>query len=318
MPSSFAAQRQGSHNPHQNPLRSHKGGYLRCPFNISTSYAQLAERRVCEDLSRSSGKVAVADMDGLMSSSSAGRHADGDATECDFGGRPWTRAGVGANGLSGKEKRTQQEQAELIYGRGTLGGDEDITTAAGVVSVRSNVTQENMFAVDSRDKSALQRVVPRAVREKIRRCKPEDPKKERFTSGQPHRHGFALLHLNGASDVETVKKKGDRRDSEDPVEAPLAGRVDFSLAAACSSQNTASHVLQSASSKSHASGSDGGAKARAEQSPRLSPAAAPPQRSPLQMATPVDEKIAPSRPKNRMQMLDDVRVSALLGKRRRR
>ncbi|CBZ36161.1 hypothetical protein, conserved [Leishmania donovani] len=322
MPSSFAAQQQGSCNPHQNPVRSHKGGYLRCPFNISSSYAELAERRVREDLTRgrSSGRsgAAVADKDGVMAFSSTGPQLDSDGIDGDFAGRPWSRAGVGANRLSGKEKRTQQEQAELIYGRGTLAGDDGVVAATGAVSVTSDLSRENMFAVDVRDRAALQKVVPRAVREKVKRRKLEDFKKERLSPGNHHRHGCAPLHTDRAADEEAGEEDGVESRSEDHMAVPPPECTRFSLPAAGPSRNGVPPFPHSAGSKDHSSGGSSSANARAERLPGSGPSDASAQRPPLREPTPAPASAKPNCPKNRMQMLDGLRASALMGKKGRR
>ncbi|CAJ1031750.1 hypothetical protein Q4I32_005929 [Leishmania shawi] len=318
MPSSFAAQQQGSRNPHQNPVRSHKGGYLRCPFNISPSYAELAEMRVREDLACGGSRTAVADRDGMMASLSTGPQVNGDGIDGDFGSRPWCRAGVGASRLSGKEKRIQQEQAELIYGRGALASDDGIGEATGTVSVGSGRSRENMFAVDARDQAALQQVVPRAVREKVKRRKFENLKKECLPPDHYHRHDCAPMPTNRAAGSEVREEDDVGLDSEDHTKAPLHKRTLLSPAAARTPRNDTSRLSHSAGSEAHPSGSSNGASAGAEQSPRSGPSGASVQRAPLQAPTPAPALTTPRCLKNRMQMLDDLRVSALVGKRRRR
>ncbi|CBZ28818.1 conserved hypothetical protein [Leishmania mexicana MHOM/GT/2001/U1103] len=318
MPSSVAAQPQGSCNPHQNPVRSHKGGYLCCPFNISSSYAALAERRVREDLARGRGRVAVADKDGVTALSSTGSHVDSDGIDSDFAGRPWSRAGVGANRLSAKEKRTQQEQAELIYGHGTLAGDDGFVAATGAASITGDLSQENMFAVDVRDRAALQKVVPRAVREKVKRRKLEEFKKERLSPGNHHCHGCAPLHTDRTADKEVGEEDGVESRSEDHIAVPPHERTRFSLPAAGSSRNGAPPLPYSAGGKAHPSGGSSGVKACAERSPRSGPPDASAQHPPLRQPTPTPGSTKPNCPKNRMQMLDGLRASALMGKKNRR
>ncbi|KAK7194250.1 hypothetical protein NESM_000339800 [Novymonas esmeraldas] len=274
MTSSFAAQKYGSQNPHQNPVRSHRGGYLRCPFTISANFAELAEKRVREDLVHGGsgrGRTAVVDKDAVQSSSSAaaaGQRTDLDGVESDLGGRPWSRAGVGAVKLTGKEKRMQQEQAELIYGRGSLAAVDDDDSAAAA-------TQENMFAVDARDQAALRHVVPRAVREKAKRRQLGEVRKERRPLGHHTRRDAAP------------------RDEEDGDKGRLPGSAT-APSPRCSAAADAPAVLSSSSSPP------------AQRSPRHTPA-------PVSASEP-----APGRPKSRMQMLDDLRTSALSGKKRRR
>ncbi|KPI90391.1 hypothetical protein ABL78_0467 [Leptomonas seymouri] len=299
MTSSFAAQNRGSHNAHQNPVRSHKGGYLRCPFNISASYAELAEKRVRDDLARGGmgarGAAAVADKDGLLSSStfssSASRQVNGDDGFGGSEGRPWSRAGVGSNKLSSKEKRTQQEQAELIYGRGSLAHGDDAT--AGAASMGHGPSQENMFAVDSRDQAALQKVVPRAVREKVKRRKLEEVTQGRMQLGQHTHHG----RTGGGGE-------GDERASTNADETEELTEASKNV----TSWNAA--LVKSFALQKNRPGPPSEVAAQ-QKSPRQSPpaaAAAPPNASLL----------SDTKPKNRMQMLDALRSSALMGKKRRR
>lgn len=296
MTSSFAAQQHGSRNPHQNPVRSHKGGYLRCPFNISASYAELAERRVREDLARGGrSTTAVTSKDGLSTSSAVSL----DGVEGDFEGRPWSRAGVGAKKLTGKEKRMQQEQAELIYGRGSLAGADDSAGTPGAAA-----SQENMFAVDARDQAALQQVVPRAVREKVKRRKFEELKKERRPLGQHHHlrtgptaaSGDDAVHTqaSGHDSDEGELRRGSRREATaEWAQSSLAHRPSGSPV---HSAEAAAAVPVSAAG----AGSATPATAPVPQALRAAPAA------------------SSNRPKNRMQMLDDLRAAALTGKKRRR
>ncbi|CAG9578330.1 conserved hypothetical protein [Leishmania major strain Friedlin] len=318
MPSSFAAQQQGSCNPHQNPVRSHKGGYLRCPFNISSSYAELAERRVHEDLACGRSRAAVADKDGVKAFPSTGPQVDSDGIDGDFAGRPWSRAGVGANRLSGKEKRTQQEQAEHIYGRGTLAEDDGAVAATGAVSVTSDLLQENMFAVDVRERAALQKVVPRAVREQVKRRKLEDVKKERLSPGNHCRHGCAPLHTDRAAGEEAGEDDDVESRSEDHMAGPPRERTRFSSPAAGSSRVGAPPLPHSAGSKDHPSGGSSSANVGAERSPRSGPSDASAQRPPLREPTPAPVSAKSNCPKNRMQMLDGLRASALMNKKGRR
>ncbi|KAG5496598.1 hypothetical protein JIQ42_03428 [Leishmania sp. Namibia] len=315
MSSSFVAQQQESRNPHQNPVRSHKGGYLRCPFNISSSYAELAERRVREDLARGGrGRAAVADKDGVVVSSSTGPPVDRDDSDGDFGGRPWSRAGVGASRLSGKEKRVQQEQAELIYGRGALAGGDDISADTGAAPVRSGLCQEHMFAVHARDQVALQKVMPRAVREKVKRRRVDGLKKERFPLGHDPRRGSAPSCTSRAAGSEAAGEDGVERSSEDHTTLPPHnGQRPSSSPAAGLSRDGASVPPRAAGGKCNPSSTD----TCAERSSRSAPPYAPLQGPPRQAPTPIPTSTAPSRPKNRMQMLDDLRASALMGKRRR-
>ncbi|KAG5473128.1 hypothetical protein CUR178_03046 [Leishmania enriettii] len=314
MSSSFVAQQQESRNLPQNPVRSHKGGYLRCPFNISSSYAELAERRVREDLAHvGHGRAAVADKDGVMLSSSAGPQVDRDDIDGDFGGRPWSRAGVGASRLSGKEKRAQQEQAELIYGRGALAGDDDMSADSGAAPVRSGLCQEHMFGVHAHDQVALQKVMPRAVREKVKRRRVEGLKKERFPLGHyPHR-GSATSCASRLAGSEAAGEDGVERSSEDHTTLPPHNGQRPSSPAAGLSRDGASVPPRAARGKRPPSSVD----ACAERSSRSAPSDAPLLGPPRQAPTPMPTSTAPSRPKNRMQMLDDLRASALMGKRRR-
>lgn len=299
MTSSFAAQNRGSYNAHQNPVKSHKGGYLRCPFNISGTYAALAEKRVKEDLARGSsargGGTAVADKDGLLTSASAGSHSDANDGPEGSEGRPWSRAGVGAAKLSGKEKRTQQEQAELIYGRGSPadGEGEESTSHSGGGS-GNGMSQEHMFAVDTRDQSALQQVVPRAVREKVKRRRFEELKQGRTQLGHHTPHHNRVERSGGD---ETVAESGETREVEPQASksVPSSGRSALSSAAT----NLTGPSLPSSNSTSN-----GGP------SYSSSPRAAPPTSSVSQRE--------PTKPMNRMQMLDALRSSALTGKKRKR
>ncbi|KPA83155.1 hypothetical protein ABB37_02851 [Leptomonas pyrrhocoris] len=299
MSSSFAAQNHGSRNAHQTPVKSHKGGYLRCPFNISASYAELAEKRVREDLARGGGGVrgptAVADKDGLLSSSSlsspTNRRVDGDGGLEGSEGRPWSRAGVGASKLSSKEKRMQQEQAELIYGRGSLAsGDADDATA-GTASLSHGPSQENMFAVDSRDQATLQRVVPRGVREKVKRRRLEDVRQERIQLGH---HTHRNRTERGSNDDERAGTSG-----EEAKTLPRASATPYNAKSTSAAPVTASKSF---------TGSNPDDVPAEHKSSRQSPAAEPPN----------TVHRSDAKPKNRMQMLDDLRSSALIGKKRRR
>jgi hypothetical protein len=286
----FAAQNRSSRNPHQNPVKSHKGGYLRCPFNISAGYAELAEKRVREDLARGGagarGAAAVADKDGLLSSSlSSGRQVGVDDGTDGNGGRPWSRAGVGASKLSGKEKRTQQEQAELIYGRGSFSnGDGDDATAGTISALGRGPSQEHMFAVDSRDQAALQQVVPRAVREKVKRRKLEEGKQSRMQLVQhtPHRQ------TGSGADAREAKREGEHRSTVHHTDGNREGSTRMSAGSS--------------------NGGSGNAAASQSSSTRQAP------------ATPPAGKLQreDGKPKNKMQMLDDLRSSALMGKKRMR
>ncbi|GET90739.1 hypothetical protein, conserved [Leishmania tarentolae] len=321
MPSSFSAQQQGSRNPHQNPVRSHKGGYLRCPFNISSSYAELAARRVREDLAHGSNsgrsRVAVADKDGVMVSSSTGSLVDGDGIDADFAGRPWSRAGVGASMLSGKEKRTQQEQAELIYGRGTLAGDDGVVAPTGAVPVTGDASQENMFAVDVRDRAALQKVLPRAVREKVKRRRLDDFEKEHLPPGKHYRHVSAPVRANHLGE-EVGEEHGVESCSEDHMALLPHTHTHFSAQATDSYTHGVSPLPHSAGSKGHLRSGSNGASSRAERLSRNDSSDALAQHQPFPAPTSAPASKKPSSPKNRMQMLDALRASALMGKKSRR
>ncbi|KAG5472359.1 hypothetical protein LSCM1_03758 [Leishmania martiniquensis] len=308
MSKSFVAPQQERRNPHQNPVRSHKGGYLRCPFNITSSYAELAEKRVHEDLARG-GRVSavVADKDGVMSSLT-GLQVDRDEIDGGSGGRPWCRAGVGASRLSGREKRAQQEQAELIYGRGALAGYDDTSAASGAVSARGELSQEHLFGLHARDRAALQRVIPRATSETVKRRRVEGVRKELLSLGH-HRHcGSAPLHTNSAADREPEAENDVEGNSEGHRLASPHARTPFPPPAPGASRNGASVLPCSSGSKGDPSGAD----AAAERSSRSGPSDAQLQCASRQAPT------MPIRPKNRMQMLDDLRAQALMRKGRHR
>lgn len=293
--SSFRAQNHDNRNAHQNPVKSHRGGYLRCPFNISATYAEMAEKRVRDDLARgcggssARGAVAVADKDGLQMSSSFSSSAVGAGNGSDDAevneGRPWSRAGVGASKLSGKEKRTQQEQAELIYGRGAMASGGDDATA-GTVSLERGPSQENMFAVDKRDQAVLQQAVPRAVREKVKRRKLEEMKRQ------------GRMQLGHHTPRDRGERSGDEEGSADRTND---GEGDvLSKASATVSIAKAAPVA--------AKPSKGALVSSTENTSVLRHSPPTPQAGSLQRGN--------AKPKNRMQLLDDLRSSALLGKKR--
>ncbi|RNF01360.1 hypothetical protein TraAM80_07081 [Trypanosoma rangeli] len=137
----------------QHPVKSSRGGYLRCPFDIDPAFALTAERHAAGgSLSHESHR--------LHAVRGSGDGHDADNNEDDIC-RPWNRAGVGAKALSAKERRLQQQEAESIYGSiATNNADEkneDASTAsdAGLA-----------VALSSWEKTALQRVVPRGVLKK--------------------------------------------------------------------------------------------------------------------------------------------------------
>ncbi|RNF18264.1 uncharacterized protein Tco025E_04576 [Trypanosoma conorhini] len=137
----------------QRPVKSSRGGYLRCPFVIGPAFAAVAERHAAGGaLSHKSHRLhAVRGSDG-------GHAAD---SEEDGVCRPWNRAGVGAKALSAKERRLQQQEAENIYGSTAVNdadeknGDASKAPGAGL-----------SVALSSWEKTALKRVVPRGVLKK--------------------------------------------------------------------------------------------------------------------------------------------------------
>ncbi|EKG05729.1 hypothetical protein TCSYLVIO_003191 [Trypanosoma cruzi] len=134
----------------QQPVKSGRGGYLRCPFDIDSAFAAMAE------LNAAGGALGhKTHRPHAVRGSGAGN--DGDNDEDDVC-RPWNRAGVGAKALSAKERRSQQQDAERIYGS-MAGCNVDENTGDASTAPDKGLA----VALSTWEKTALQRVLPRGV-----------------------------------------------------------------------------------------------------------------------------------------------------------
>ncbi|EAN91050.1 hypothetical protein C3747_41g306 [Trypanosoma cruzi] len=134
----------------QQPVKSGRGGYLRCPFDIDSAFAAMAE------LNAAGGALGhKTHRPHAVSGSGAGN--DGENDEDDVC-RPWNRAGVGAKALSAKERRSQQQDAERIYGSMAACNVDEITGDASTAPDKGLAV-----ALSTWEKTALQRVLPRGV-----------------------------------------------------------------------------------------------------------------------------------------------------------
>lgn len=275
---------------HQGPIRSNKGGYLRLPFRINPTFAELAESRVAKEAMTAStrrgghydggSKLAVqADPDGL-------HRDDGDGD----GGRPWTRAGVGATKLSNTAKRSQQTQAEVIYG-------------SEAISLKGSADQgreaDQLFAVDTREKMALQQVVPRRLREDLKRSR-NDGGSAREERDVPR---------NRSCLEETV---AEEVVEEEPVRGSAMRSKQTGRGSSCSAEvggdkqatQDCSRTTSYPSQPQRSSAVDVGM----EQQPSIN---CPSSGGPPMAELPV------SRPRHRIQMLDEMRNAALFGKKKK-
>ncbi|ORC90931.1 uncharacterized protein TM35_000073550 [Trypanosoma theileri] len=158
----------------QQPVRSHRGGYLRCPFSIQSDLAAMAERHAGSAFHSNNKARAIRRTETAQSNYTQRR--EGEEDDSDDNGRPWSRAGVGAHTLTAKERRAQQEEAERIYGLNNNNNnnntEEYINTNtigdgnSGVSAMSASHTSASdglPVALAAWEKSALQRVVPRGA-----------------------------------------------------------------------------------------------------------------------------------------------------------
>ncbi|EKF37904.1 hypothetical protein MOQ_001899 [Trypanosoma cruzi marinkellei] len=178
----------------QQPVKSGRGGYLRCPFDIDSAFAAMAESNA---------------VGGAFSHKTHRPHAvresgagnDGDDDEDDVC-RPWNRAGVGAKALSAKERRSQQQDAERIYGSlGACNVDENTGDASTAPDGGLAV------ALSTWEKTALQRVLPRGVLKRKRQRNNENC-------------GEEAMDGEGCNEVGRRQRQhnvlGRRREDEEP------------------------------------------------------------------------------------------------------
>lgn len=255
------------------PVTSSKGGYLRCPFDISARFSQLAERHVTAGIA--SAKTASAmreDKDGIEEP--LGKE----------GGRPWTRAGVGAGHLSAKEKRLQQEQAEKIYG-------------AESKSLTADETSEtNHFAVDLREQEALKRVLPRHVRLDKRRRRDRDDSRSSTEEG-----GKMMMFRREVATAE---------DSDEAIlaKAPNTGRRK--------AEQTRDETVESRAAESGRSSGKPDSVVTTDTEDVVTSKSSTRPSAPLRARGLTTAQ--PARTLNRMQKLEELRQAALMGKKKRR
>ncbi|KAG8348962.1 hypothetical protein ERJ75_000721100 [Trypanosoma vivax] len=141
--------------------KSSRGGYLCSPFTLKPAFAAMAEHHV---------ECVVRGGNDTCRVVSRGTTGDNEDTDEGFSSRPWFRAGVGASALSAKERQQQQEEVEKIYGVAF----EDVASLASPYHTEPSENCDQSGSLGSWiglgvglsewERSALQRVVPRAVR----------------------------------------------------------------------------------------------------------------------------------------------------------
>ncbi|CCW68036.1 unnamed protein product [Phytomonas sp. Hart1] len=322
----------GSSHPQQ-PITSRKGGYLRCPFEISPHFSDLAARLVASSSTKHAPRSRASEAD--------------DEAEGVCEGRPWTRAGIDARRLTTREKLAQQTQSEQIYGSNLGSAPAEDLKADPVDPPTRSSTRDGegrrggggAFAMDIREKQALQKLLPRHLRGRQERGASEGAS---VLPNSNHRRegGDGVVSENDIDADETILKKGS--DMSKPSNKKISEKITLSekdgkelskgtqmvskksLTENKSPNMGSSLILDSNSTTSTTVNSALPKKQKRmrkneEQSQNNSSNAAITEAS-VNGALPSTSPPLPktcSRPMNKMQRLEEIRLKALFGKKKR-